>query len=98
MNINLINPFIRYADKRDFEVSINHEVIAYDCRIFYIINGEYELISENNVYKINSKDIVYIPSSVPYKIVYSNFDISQIKINFDFFEKEKKVNPLALPL
>jgi hypothetical protein len=40
-----INPFIRYANKSEFS-PINDDVITYDCRLFYVFDGNCKIYIE----------------------------------------------------
>ncbi len=98
MNIKLIDPYIRYADVSHGELNINKTSIALDCRIFYVVNGEYKLYNNGKTYNISPDTIVYIPAYIPYRIVYSNTTTSQIKINFDFFSSGYLGEPSPLSM
>ena len=90
MNINEINPFIRYGGiTRDFQPYSGFGY-AKDCRMFYILSGSCVLEIENSIYRFTPRSLALIPPGVKYR--FSEFDDIEIGIfNFDFDQSRSRV-------
>lgn len=84
--MNDINPFIRHCDVIPFGFSSQGYTMAYDCRIFYSLNGSIEIKSENNTYMLNKNALLYIPPKKEYHINNIDFDMVKVLVlNFDLY-------------
>lgn len=90
MNINEINPFIRYGViTRNFQPYSGFGY-ANDCRMFYILTGKCILEIEDSIYCLTPRSLALIPPGVKYR--FSEFYGLEIGIlNFDFDQSRSRV-------
>lgn len=79
-----LDPYLRYITitnylpNRDF-------VKAYDCRFFFVLSGEGELITEDGAFTLSENTLAYYPSGVSYFLKSSvESPLSFVTVNFDF--------------
>lgn len=94
MNINEINPFVRFAEKRSFFAGYGSFVMAYDHRIFYVHSGKIYARTESGAYEIGKNKLIVFPPAYPYKLKFSG-DVIFTVINFDVEYKYENVCALA---
>lgn len=87
-------PYVRYADKR-FITNYDCFVQAYDYRLFYVISGELQLITEKCTYVIAEKSLIIIPPAVKYKIAECKKDTLIYILNFDLDSNNSDVSAMS---
>ena len=98
MNLEDINPFLRYAAIQTYVISQAPFACAYDYRIFYILAGETHIVFEDSTLFLPEGSLVYVRPGVPYyfeervKVVVLNFDMTR-----DNFADKKPLHPDRLP-
>ena len=83
MNIALLNPFVRYIDKRQNIPIYSEFVLAYDHRMFYAKKGSAKIFVNDKCYNLNENEALIIPPATPYKLKPCDGFEFYI-INFDF--------------
>ena len=84
MKLGEINPFIRYASEFDYKVD-EVTVKVSDCRLFYIVSGNGEIVIQNQHYNASECTLFYIPAGSTYtirvpdgfRLISLNFDLTQ---------------------
>lgn len=94
MNIALLNPYVRYIDKRTAMPKYSDFVLAYDHRMIYTQKGSAEIFANNDVYTLNENNALIIPPSTPYKIN-PNSDFECFILNFDFTYDNTAPEPIV---
>ncbi len=87
MNITLdsIVPFVRYIHYIELVPAFTtHLQIAYDHRIFFCINGNYEITVENIRYRLSENSLLFVPGGVAYRLHQPESNVLLLGINFDF--------------
>ncbi len=80
-----MNPFLRYAELQPSAVTSAPLSCAYDYRIFYIIEGEADLVLECGRIALRAGTILYFRPAMPYyfdgkvKVIVLNFDMTRAK-------------------
>ncbi|MBO5240475.1 MAG: helix-turn-helix domain-containing protein [Clostridia bacterium] len=93
MNLTQINPFIRYANVHAFFKFSKKTSVCYDCRLFYIAQGEGVLTADGQNYSISGNEAVFLPALCKYRFTFKNNDATKIYIlNLDLTDRfsEKK--------
>jgi len=94
MNYSTLNPFIRFAEV--LPQPRTSKVIAYDCRIFFILFGSGEIHIHDQSYSVKQNDLIYIPAAVEYYLRYKTKDsLTLLSLNFDLTQNH---NTIVLPL
>ena len=88
MNLNNINPFARFVEKRRSVFPYINYVMAYDHRIFYVYSGSISADVSGECYEVNSNEMLIIPPAVKYKLNFSE-NILFTVINFDVMTTNK---------
>lgn len=83
MKVNQILPFMRFVGFCRSLFKRYDEMIGYECRMFYIINGSGELIIQKEPHLLNKGDLVIINSGVPYQIMFPQGAVTYYLIKFD---------------
>lgn len=90
------NPFIRNAMIQDYVIEGDHPRIAYDNRIFLILNGIGTVIISDKEFEIGSNSLIYIGIKDNY---YFKGRFSAVVINFDmtmdFFDRKIPCPPTS---
>ncbi len=94
MNIALLNPFVRYIDKRKNVPKYSEFVLAYDHRMFYVKKGCAEIFVKSTCYSLKENEILIIPPATPYKLEPEN-DFEFYILNFDFIYKNTYPSPVS---
>ena len=110
MNLNNLNPFIRYAKKLIYNKPNKANSVCYDCRIFYILHGKGTFVANDVPYQISSDSLIYLPPKTRYNFFFNDSKASTLYvIDFDLVDTfqhvnhslgvdtEKKFNPLLAP-
>lgn len=80
MEIYTLNPFIRYAQVQPALLNGDTFRMGYDCRLFYVLKGEGQLILENETYDLSPSSAVYLPPATPYRV---SGKMRVISLNYD---------------
>jgi len=84
MNLNELNPFVRYAALHRVHLRQPKEVnVCYDCRIFFAENALGEIIVNGEKYKITNTTAIYLPPATKYIFKFENSDDFKMLV-FDF--------------
>ena len=82
-----INPFLRYAELQPSVMSSAPLGCAYDYRIFYILEGEAELVFSDRTVHLSEGMLIYFRPETPYffdgnvKVIVLNFDLTRAHSN-----------------
>lgn len=94
MELHDVNPFVRYARLQPSIMSSAPLGCARDHRIFYVLQGNAELVLQDRTVAITSGMLLYICPATPY---YFNGSIKTIVLNFDLTQKHAYLKQ-ALPI
>ncbi len=98
MQLQKLNPYLRYFDKVKLYFSYDQYLKAYDFRLFFALNGSFTIKLEKQTVVLTSKDLLIIPPNTAYKLVLDKGkDVSYYILNFDFdcsAETEKPKAPV----
>ena len=84
MNINDINPLIRYAIIHK-ESNFSQELVkAYECRLFYILEGGCIILADEKEYKMNLADILIALPNTAYKLFDFKENTRVVLLDFDY--------------
>lgn len=87
-----INPFLRYAELQPSVMSSAPLSCSYDYRIFYILEGEADLVFADRTVHLCAEMLIYIRPATPY---YFDGNIKTIVLNFDMTRRKSgKKTPL----
>lgn len=85
MNLTDINPHIRYASIHYFHINKPFDSICYDCRLFFVKEGNGHVTTGNSEYRFSPNSTLFLPAGTQY-----NFHVDRncskfecIVINFD---------------
>ncbi len=79
-----LNPFIRHCQTHPNPFLYSDMVMAYDCRIFYVLQGSGTFFIKNQTYHFGQHSLFYVPSGTPYRFSYDiNTEVEFLIINFD---------------
>lgn len=87
MKICDINPFMRYAELQPSVMSSAPLSCSYDHRIFYILEGEAELVFSDRTVPLSAGMLIYFCPAIPYyfdgkvKVIVLNFDMTRAQSN-----------------
>lgn len=84
LNLSSLNPFIRFA--KEFENIPFHNTprFCYDCRLFYIREGNCDLEVENQTFSLSNGMILYFPPGTAYRFLQKNTKVRLKMLVFDF--------------
>ena len=80
-----INPFLRYAELQPSVMSSAPLSCSYDYRIFYILEGEADLVFTDKTLPLSAGMLIYFRPETPYyfngnvKVIVLNFDMTRLK-------------------
>ena len=80
-----INPFLRYAELQPSVMSSAPLSCSYDYRIFYILEGEADLVFSEKKVALSPGMLIYFRPSTPYyfdgnvKVIVLNFDMTRLQ-------------------
>ncbi len=90
-----VNPFLRYAELQPSALSSVPFCRAYDYRLFYVLEGQAELMLEDSSMPISAGTLMYFRPGVPY---YFSGKVKVIVLNFDMtlnqYDKKEPISPL----
>ena len=87
MNLNQINPYVRFARIYDKPIK-NKKIVALDHRAFYCISGKATIKVGNKEYGLSQGAFVFWQSGIPYRNLSKESDAVFIGINFDLVASE----------
>ena len=82
MLLEEISPFIRFCNRYNWR-PYSHFSVCLDCRLFYIKNGEGEIVIEGKKYFFEKNTLIIFQSGTKYKFIVRE-PINIISVNFDF--------------
>lgn len=84
MKLEEINPFIRYYAIHSSYPQTQKNSVCYDCRVFFIIEGNGKFFIENTEHQLSPYTLIYLPPKTNYRFQFNNKnDIRFFTINFD---------------
>ena len=98
MKLNEISPFIRQAIIRSMNTSLytSRRLKTRDCRLFYILHGDGEIIIEGRAYKIRPGTVILFQTGTEY--VWQIRNMRSIAINFDYTQQHSHITKTFAPL
>ena len=88
MNLDALNPFVRYARVHEYYSEHNYDSICYDCRFFYVTRGEGRLVADGNEYSILPNTAIFLPPLTRYRFHFDDpYDVYIHVLNFDLCDK-----------
>ncbi len=69
LTVQDINPYIRYAKYHQNFTLDNSTHYCYDCRLFYFLNGNCHLETEEKTFEISDNTIIYLPLATRYRFI-----------------------------
>lgn len=95
MRLLEINPFLRYADLQPSVLSSAPFCRAYDYRLFYVLDGQGDLVIEDCTFSIVAGTLIYLRPGMAY---YFSGKVKVIVLNFDMTlnqsHQKEPINPL----
>ena len=82
MEVKDLNPWVRYMDARTCRFSYDTPVVAYDCRLFFVREGNLLARMGERSLRGGKGACLYIPSGVPYQLFFEA-PCALYVINFD---------------
>ena len=95
MRLLEVNPFLRYAELQPSVLSGVPFCRAYDYRLFYVLEGNAEIVLEEGSLPISAGTLIYFRPGVPYyfigkvKVIVLNFDMT-----LNQCDKKEPISPL----
>ncbi|MBQ8319309.1 MAG: helix-turn-helix transcriptional regulator [Clostridia bacterium] len=88
MNIVQLNPFLRYARMHETYYPQKENSVCYDCRLFYILQGEGTLFAGGQNFNVSKGGLIFLPPKTQYRFRFSNNDAVKIYVlNFDLISE-----------
>jgi len=91
-----INPFVRFADSFEYNISRNLSM-TYDCRLIYVLSGSGKIQINGELHVLEEGVLVNFQPETPYKII-STPSFCCIAVNYDFTDDFKKETAFSLPV
>ncbi len=83
-----LNPFIRYAKLHTHHDFSSQNRICYDCRLFYISDGDGTLYANGENFNFSNNTLIYLPPLTKYNFHFvSDTNIKLYVIDFDLCDK-----------
>ncbi len=96
LNIDNISPFVRYVHYIELVPAFTTNLqVAYDHRIFYCVNSDYEISIGDTVHTLDENSLLFVPSGTPYHLHVPKKNVLLIGINFDFTQAH---SDLSIPI
>lgn len=87
MKLDRINPFIRYAKTHECFNVMKERSVCYDCRLFYIADGEGCIEIEGENREVGEGTLIYLPPRTVYRFDFRDAYSVKIRvINFDLVD------------
>lgn len=87
MDIERINPYIRYVGVHTIDYNNRATKLCYDCRLFHVEKGNGAIVVNGKKYKFSNNTTIVLPYGSVYSFKYTESDIKIYVINFDFTEE-----------
>lgn len=88
MKIEELNPFIRYASMHQAYYHHKENSICYDCRLFYVLQGNGFFFANGQNYNVSQGFCVFLPPKTQYRFNFSNSENVKIYVlNFDLTDE-----------
>lgn len=88
MKIEELNPFIRYASMHQAYYPAKENSICYDCRLFYVLQGDGVFFANGQNYNASQGFCVFLPPKTQYRFNFSNNESVKIYVlNFDLTDE-----------
>ena len=71
MELNVLNPFLRYAGIHTRATERGRVSVCYDCRFFFIVEGSGRFVADGKGYELKENTAIYLPAGTHY-----GFDMS----------------------
>ncbi len=94
MKLSEINPFLRFAELQPSVMSSAPFKCSYDYRLFYILDGNAELVLADRTVDLTGGTLLYFRPGTPY---YFNGKVKVIVLNFDLTRDHAHVTEPARP-
>ena len=88
MNINDANPFIRVCELQQAVLQGKMLRRAYDYRLFYVLDGEGLIVTNETTEKLKKNCLILLDDSVYYNFI---GELKVIVVNFDISQKASKI-------
>lgn len=83
-----LNPFIRYANMHQTYYATKENSLCYDCRFFYVLQGEGTFFVNGQTYNISQGLSIFLPPKSQYQFRFSQPDNVKIYVlNFDLTDE-----------
>ncbi len=93
MKLQDLNPFIRHCQIHPNPILYPDMVMAYDCRIFYVLQGNGTFFIKNQAYDFQQYSLFYISSGTPYRFAYdTTVSVEFLIVNFDLTSEHAKIS------
>lgn len=90
-----LNPYLRFAAEMLYDISYNATAVRVsDCRLFFILSGQAELLMGDRCYSLRDGDLFYCCAGSRYSI-HTRDSLRLISLNFDLTQAH---NHQSLPL
>ena len=87
MRMEELNPFIRYANIHEAYYPKKENSICYDCRFFYVLQGEGTFFASGQSYNVSPGVSIFLPPKTQYRFHFSTPDDVKICVlNFDLVD------------
>ena len=98
MKLNEIEPFVRQAiiSRLPSNIYTGKSIKTRDCRLFYILHGNGEIIIEGRAYKIKSGSVILFQTGTEY--IWQISDMRYIAINFDYTQENSHIKKSFSPI
>ena len=88
MKIEELNPFIRYADMHETYYPQKENSVCYDCRLFYVLQGEGVFFANGQNYTVSPGVCIFLPPKTQYRFLFSAYNGVKIYVlNFDLIDE-----------
>lgn len=88
MKIEELNPFIRYASMHQTYYPAKENSICYDCRLFYVLQGNGIFFSNGENYNVSQGFCVFLPPKTQYRFQFlDNENVKIYVLNFDLTDE-----------
>ncbi|MBR7117161.1 MAG: helix-turn-helix domain-containing protein [Clostridia bacterium] len=88
MNLDNLNPYVRYANLHRCYIPPRTNNVCYDCRLFYILFGEGMLVADGCEYTVSADTLIFLPPETHYHFSFVDSDAVNIyTIDFDLVDK-----------
>lgn len=88
-----IDPYVRYADRCSRNLLYPELVVAYDFRIFYMLNGHCTAEFADRRIELAKGSLLLIPPATPYRLLFGTAIAEYYNVNFDLDSAHAGVTP-----